>query len=64
MCLFMLVCVEGDGRERDVGVKWISEKTKERDGLDGGESVRGRETERKMKMNIGVWVINAPLLHC
>lgn len=50
--------------ERDVGVKWISEKRKERDGLDGGESVRGRETERKMKMNIGVWVINAPLLHC
>lgn len=49
-------------RERDGGVKWISKKRKGRDGRDG-RSVRGREMEKKMKMNMGVWVINVALWH-
>lgn len=39
VCLFVLVCVEGDVRERDGGVKWISEKRKGGDGQDGRKRV-------------------------
>lgn len=45
----------------------MREKRKEKEEMDGmgrRESVKGREMERKMKMNKGVWVINVPLWHC
>ena len=45
----------------------MSERRKGRDGRDGRKilsSVRGRKMEEKMKMNMGVWVINVPLWHC
>lgn len=34
------------------------------DGMGGRESVRGREMEKKMKINKCVWVINVTLWHC
>lgn len=34
------------------------------EGMAGRKSVRGREMEKKMNMNMGVWVINVPLWHC
>lgn len=34
------------------------------DGMAGRKSVRGGEMDRKMKMNMGVCVINVPLWHC
>lgn len=63
MCVFLVsVCVEGDGRERDGGVKWISEKRKGRDGRGWEEErVRGKGMKKKMKMNMGFGEINVPL---
>lgn len=34
------------------------------EGMAGRKSARGREMEKKMNMNMGVWVINVPLWHC
>lgn len=63
MCVFFVsVCVEGDRRERDGRVKWISEKRKGRDGRGWEEErVRGKRDEEENEDEYGFWEVNAPL---